>query len=321
MATNVTPGYTPTGTYLDRDLPSADQTTINNFKAQYEASKAKGDQAGMSAAHAGAEAIRAQYGYSGGVDGSEYIPLMNGNMNTGGTRLPSYEAQIDAANKLYDAAMQKHLSALQSAYDNSKMNMEAYKEKLPQIYQAQANTISANAEKEKANFNEMAAYQGMNAGTGSQAKLALTNAEQSAMTDVRVAEANAMKDAEHELSALYVNYQNAITEAVANNEYERAAALLEEYQKAAESVVETAYRQALLDLQSQDQAFSQQLAMQELQQSTTDSAYRKNRENAETLAKYGDFSGYKNLGYSDDAIAQMLAVWKLANPDLAWALG
>ena len=321
MATNVTPGYTPTGTYLDRDVSAADQATINNFKAQYEASKAQGDTAGMSAAHAGAEAIRAQYGYSGSVDGSEYIPMMNGNMNTGGTRLPSYEAQIDAANKLYDAAMQKHLASLQSAYDNSKMELEAYKEKLPEIYQAQANTLSANAEKEKANFNEMAAYQGMNTGVASQAKLALSNEAQAAMTDVRVAEANAMKDAEHEISALYVNYQNAITEAVANNEYERAAALLEEYQKAAESVVETAYRQALLDLQAKDQAFSQQLALQELQQSTTDSAYRKNRENAETLAKYGDFSGYKALGYSDSAIAQMLAVWKLANPDLAYAIG
>lgn len=321
MATNVTPGYTPKGTYLDRDVSAADQATINNFKAQYEASKAQGDQAGMNAAHAGAEAIRAQYGYSGGVDGSQYIPLVNGNMNSGGNRLPSYEAQIDAANKLYDAAMQKHLAALQSAYDNSKMNMEAYKEKLPQIYQAQANTVSANAEKQKANFNEAMAASGMNAGTGSQAQLAMTNAEQQAMTDVRVAEANAMKDAEHELSALYVNYQNAISEAVANNEYERAAALLEEYQKAAESVVETAYRQALLDLQSQDQAFSQQMALQELNKSTADSTYRKNLEQAETLAKYGDFSGYKNLGYSDAAIQQMLSVWKLANPDLAWALG
>lgn len=320
MATNVTPGYTPNGTYLDRDVSAADQATINNFKAQYEASKAQGDQAGMSAAHAGAEAVRAQYGYSGGVDGSEYIVPMAGN-GGGGTRLPSYEAQIDAANKLYDAAMQKHLAALQSAYDNSKMNMEQYKSTLPEIYQAQANTISANAEKEKANFNEIAAQQGMNAGAGSQAQLALNNAEQAAMTDVRVAEANAMKEAEHELSALYVNYQNAITEAVASNEYERAAALLEEYQKAAESVVETAYRQALLDLQSQDQSFSQQLALQELNQSTSDATYRKNLEQAETLAKYGDFSGYKNLGYSDSAIQQMLSVWKLANPDLAWALG
>lgn len=321
MATNVYPGYTPKGTYLDRDVTEADKNTINSFKEQWNNAYAAGDQAGMSAAHAGAEAVRSQYGYSGGSDGSEYIPLVSGNMNTGGTRLPSYEAQIDAANKLYDAAMQKHLAALQSAYDNSKMNMEQYKSTLPEIYQAQANTISANAEKEKANFNEIAAQQGMNAGTGSQAQLALNNAEQQAMTDVRVAEANAMKEAEHELSALYVNYQNAITEAVASNEYERAAALLEEYQKAAESVVETAYRQALLDLQSQDQSFSQQLALQELNQSTSDATYRKNLEQAETLAKYGDFSGYKNLGYSDSAIQQMLSVWKLANPDLAWALG
>lgn len=321
MATNVTAGYTPKGTYLDRDVSEADKNTINSYKAAWESAKAAGDTAGMSAAHAGAEAVRATYGYSGGADGSEYIPLVSGDVSTGGTRLPSYEAQIDAANKLYDAAMQKHLASLQTAYDNSKLNLEQYKETLPAIYQAQANTVSAESEKQKANFNELAAQQGMNAGTGSQAKLAMTNAEQQAMTDVRVAEANAMKEAEHELSSLYVNYQNSITEAVANNEYERAAALLEEYQKAAESVVETAYRQALLDLQSQDQAFTQQLQLQELNQSTSDSTYSKNLANAETLAKYGDFSGYKALGYSDSAIAQMTAVWKLANPDLAYAIG
>lgn len=49
--------------------------TIEQYQADYNAAKAKGDQAGMDAAHAGAEAIRAQQGYRGGADGSQHISL------------------------------------------------------------------------------------------------------------------------------------------------------------------------------------------------------------------------------------------------------
>ena len=49
--------------------------TIDDYKRDWEAANAIGDQAAMDAAHAGAEAIRAKSGYSGGDDGSQYIPL------------------------------------------------------------------------------------------------------------------------------------------------------------------------------------------------------------------------------------------------------
>lgn len=60
---------------------------------------ARGDQAGMDAAHAQAESIRALYGYSGGNDGSQYI--LSGNTNPGfeyetaPTYKDSYSARID----------------------------------------------------------------------------------------------------------------------------------------------------------------------------------------------------------------------------------
>ena len=49
--------------------------TIEQYQADYNAAKAKGDQAGMDAAHAGAQALRAQQGYDGGADGSQHISL------------------------------------------------------------------------------------------------------------------------------------------------------------------------------------------------------------------------------------------------------
>ena len=63
--------------------------TEEDYKALYMQAKAKGDKAGMEAAHAGAQAIRAQQGYSGGEDGSKRIPLGSSGTTTGGSKLTS----------------------------------------------------------------------------------------------------------------------------------------------------------------------------------------------------------------------------------------
>ena len=52
-----------------------DQKKIDAFGEQWRAAQAAGNKAGMDAAHTGAENIRAQYGYSGGGDGSGQHPL------------------------------------------------------------------------------------------------------------------------------------------------------------------------------------------------------------------------------------------------------
>lgn len=55
--------------------------TIDDYKKDWEAAQSITDpearEAAQKAAHEGAEAIRAKQGYSGGADGSEYIPLKN----------------------------------------------------------------------------------------------------------------------------------------------------------------------------------------------------------------------------------------------------
>lgn len=299
-------GYVPKGTYLDQGLSAADKAAVEALQAQYEKAKAEGNISAMNSYHKQAEAIRGKYGYSGGGDGSQYIyQKPEEEFMLPQTGLPTYQPQTGQVNGVYDAAQKAALAALQSAYEKSKLEMEATKEKLPAIYQKQANQVSANAEKEKANFNEMAAYQGMNTGTGSQARLAMANQAQGDLADVRLAEATALTDMENQLTSLYVQYQNSIAEAVANNEYERAAALLAEYQKAAQSVVDVASDQAYLNLQTTQH-----------NKSVKDSSYEKALQMAETLASFGDFSGYRNLGFSDDAIANMASVWKASNPKI-----
>ena len=51
-------------------LNSAQQSAVQNYTDQYYEAKARGDKAGMQAAHDAAERVRNQAGYSGGADGS-----------------------------------------------------------------------------------------------------------------------------------------------------------------------------------------------------------------------------------------------------------
>lgn len=59
----------------DKTLSASQQAQINKYTSDWNAAKAKGDQAGMDKAHAAAEAVRNQAGYSGGSDGSKYNPI------------------------------------------------------------------------------------------------------------------------------------------------------------------------------------------------------------------------------------------------------
>lgn len=106
------PGYVEQnrGSWANADnawTSDADWNAIQSYKQQYEQAKAAGDTAGMEAAHAAAEKLRGQYGYSGGADGSAYLPTMaytgvySRNEDDGGGYgssgyLSRYQARIDA---------------------------------------------------------------------------------------------------------------------------------------------------------------------------------------------------------------------------------
>ena len=68
--------YTPKGTHYDATIKNNSQLQadqIQKYKDDYAAAAAKGDKAGMDAAHKAAESLRSGWGYSGGEDGSDYI--------------------------------------------------------------------------------------------------------------------------------------------------------------------------------------------------------------------------------------------------------
>ena len=116
-------------------------------------------------------------------------------------------------------------------------------------------------ERNRRNFNRQAAGSGLNTGTASQAALAQNSTWQRDYGNLRTAEADALARADQQMAALETQYKSAVAQAIAENDYNRAKALMDEYGN----------------------------------QENRDAAM------AKTLASYGDFSGYARLYGDDVA--------------------
>lgn len=214
-------------------------------------------------------------------------------------------------NALHDAQRQAQLDRLGSAYDRARAAYEANAEKIPEVYQAQGNDLAAQYERQRAAFNEQAAASGLNTGAGSQARLAQNSGYQKAYGQIAAAQADAQADAQRQLADLEAQYQAEITQALSDSDYNRAAALMQEYKDSYARSVERA--KTLAELESQRGAALL---------SESKDAYQRDLARAKTLADYGDFSGYAALsGYGQDAAGNMETLWKMQNPDLAYNTG
>lgn len=189
-------------------------------------------------------------------------------------------AQERAINEMYDAYRQGQLNQLESAYQQQLSDYQAAADKIPGVYQTQANDLASQYERQRRNFNEQAAANGLNTGTASQAQLAQNSAYQRAYSGLRTAQADAQTEAERQMLQLENSYKTQVAAAISNNDFERARALLDEY----------------------------------------NNAYNRDLAQAQTLAQYGDFSGYANI-YGQEAADQMSQLWNAQNPYLAYATG
>lgn len=116
-------------------------------------------------------------------------------------------------------------------------------------------------ERNRRNLNLQAAGNGINTGTGSQQQLALNQQFQSGYNDIQRAQADAQAEAQQKIADLTTQYQLSVQEALANNDYQRAQALYDEYNNGQQR-----------DLKA-----------------------------AQIMAEFGDFSGYNKLYGKDVA--------------------
>ena len=278
--------------YNDAIMNNADKQKIAALGEQWQAAQKAGNQGGMNEAHEQAELIRKKYGYSGGGDGSGFKIVGNN------TVLPEAKDQSESINKIYDAQQKAKTDALKAAYDQNMADYDAQAAKIPQTYNEARRQVSTQADISRANLNEQMAGSGINVGAGSQLALSQQNSRNAAMGKVSSAEADALSDLEAQRQKVKTAYQNAVAQAISENDAARAKALYTEAQRVDNSIVNTAVKQLSVD--------------------TTLAENERSRleQQAATLAKYGDFSGYAALGYSQDQIDAMQKVWGAQNPKL-----
>ena len=161
--------------------------------------------------------------------------------------LPYATSQADYINAMYDANRAAQEASLRSAYEANVNTLDQQAAQLPTKYNAAVNQANAQAAINRANFNEAAAASGLNTGAGSQARLAQNNALLGNVSQIRQAQAEAQANLDNRRAQLEQEYRNAIADAVAQNDLQRAQALYQEAKRVDESIVNTAINQANLD--------------------------------------------------------------------------
>lgn len=211
--------------------------------------------------------------------------------------------QSDYIKELYQMQQDASLKALEDAYNKSVLGLDTRAEKIPEAYyEANRMQQGADARAQQAT-NEYFAARGLNTGTAGQAQLAQTAVNQQNTAAINQAEADALAAVEADRTALTMDYQAQVREAIANNEMEKAAALYEEALRLDQSITDTALKQAELDYK-------------QYQLERADAEAR-----AQMLASMGDFSGYKALGYTDAEVAAMQAYYDAANAPVYYGSG
>lgn len=211
------------------------------------------------------KAYEAQQNKAAASAGSNMGPAPNAAQSAGSAATgvgTSYNtARTDAINQIYDAQRRAREEQLKAAYDKSMSSYTAARDKIAPEYQKQANDLAVQYERNRQNFNNQAAATGINSGVASQAALARGGEYQRDLGNLRTAEANATAEADRQMANLTAEYQANIRAALADNDYKKAQALLDEY----------------------------------------NNGYQRDLKNAQILAEFGDFSAFANLYGADQA--------------------
>ncbi len=185
----------------------------------------------------------------------------NSSISAGISSSMSNAQRNEAINKIYDAQKAQRETELKSAYEQNLSAQQAAKDKIAPQYQQSANDLATQYERNRLNFARQAAASGLNTGTAAQESLARGSQYQRDFGALRTSESEAMSEADRGIAQLETQYRNAVAAALAENDYNRASALLNE---------------------ANDQ-------------------YTRDMHKAEALAQYGDFSGYAAIYGKDAA--------------------
>lgn len=195
-----------------------------------------------------------QYSQRNGSSGS------SGSSGSGSSGTGNY---TDYLNQMYAAALESQLESLRSSYEQNLSDLDASGKETDASYVEQKRQTTGDAAQSAANWREMANAYGLNSGAIGQAGLAQNNQLQSNLNTLGAAQAAAKEELERQRTLLGQQYQSAINEAKANNDYNRAQALYQEAVRAEEALIQQEQYNSNLALQYAQLAMQQNQWQQE----------------------------------------------------------
>ena len=155
----------------------------------------------------------------------------------------------DYIRQMYDAILQAQLKQLETAYRENISAVDTEQKTVDSTYAAKERQASGEAAQQAAIWRETANAYGLNSGAVGQAALAQGNRLQGQLNGLRSQQAAAQAELMQQKIQLGQQYQAAIEEALAENNYEMANALYEEAVRAEEALQKQAQFKANLALQ------------------------------------------------------------------------
>lgn len=222
--------YTPLGSHNDqtiKDTSVEDSAQMAAIKKRYAEAQARGDAAAMKSAHADAEALRAQYGYSGGSDGSDYIGKGYVSGNVLGKQMSNQlNSGFDAYKKYMEDAAAQQQAALKAKVDSAVTSLNGQK------YEVQKQTEANNAAAEKA-YMQSIKPGGSNAETLAANGLLTSGLTESSQISAGNAYQNALNSNATTQTETLAKIEQAITQAQLTGDIEAANALANLYKEIA----------------------------------------------------------------------------------------
>lgn len=276
-------------------MTPAEQAALEAAKNSYNQHKASGNQAGMDAAHMQAEAIRKNYGYSGGEDGSQYIQLFQQQ------QMPTYQSPYA---DLIEGSLNDLLTRDPFSYDY--LSDPLYQQ-YADMYTREGNRAMQDTLGQVANR------------TGGMASSYATTAAQQANNYYMSQLSDKIPQLQQLAYAMYMDDYDAdvqklnMLQQLENTSYNQYLDQLNQY-NANRDFSYNMYRDNMADTRY-DNEWSYQLGRDEISDNryNDELEYERALRQAETLAAFGDFSGYKALGYTDAQISAMQKEYEKAN--------
>ena len=176
-------GYTAKGSYFDAGVTDGDKALIRQYREQWAAADAAakaaqtaGDadayraaESAKEQAHANAETVRRGYGYSGGRDGSDYVPL------------DDYRALIGAQNTLYRQQLEEQRTAQDAATQRAVNSLRAQRGDVEAQYADLFRQLYVDRMKNEKNLDQKLAAGGVTGGAAETTRLAYDTAYEDAL--------------------------------------------------------------------------------------------------------------------------------------------